>query len=74
MEEGGTFIFISLTMTIIHYRKEPKLQFPTRVRVGGRRERLTKNSVDCWSVLVVTGQVSMANLEHSSQGKKRAGW
>lgn len=33
-----------------------------------------KSSGACWSVLVVTGQVSMANLEHSSRGKKRAAW
>lgn len=41
---------------------------------GQKEKDRQKSSGACWSVLVVTGQVSMANLEHSSRGKKRAAW
>lgn len=74
---GGreAFISISLTLTTIHYREEPKLRYPTGVGVGAKKKKdRQKSSGACWSVLVVTGQVFMANLEHSSRGKKRAAW
>lgn len=69
---GEGFISISLTLTTIHYREEPKFRYPTEVGVGEKKK--TKEQWCLWSVLVVTGQVSMANLEHSSRGKKRAAW
>lgn len=40
---------------------------------GAKKKDRQKSSGACGSVLVVTGQVSMANLGHSSQGK-RTSW
>lgn len=44
---GETLIFISPTMTTIHYRKESKFQFPTRVAVGPKKGQ-TKEQWCLW--------------------------
>lgn len=61
----GAFTFICLSMTLVHYRMETKLQF---LCGADRRQR---SSGARWPV--ATGQVSRANTGHSNPGKKEEG-
>lgn len=46
MGGGEGFISISLTLTTIHYREEPKFRYPTEVGVGEKKK--TKEQWCLW--------------------------